>query len=287
MKEGSTPSGGYWTSPLPLPELPLPATVAGDLPCRKCGYNLKTLPSGAVCPECGTAVGISLAKDWLRYSQESWLQELRRGTRLVIAGIVVSLIYESLAHFFVAGLGSFNTELFLTIPGVLILLTGVWMVSRPDPGVGGGTASETWRAWLRILFWCKGAESAALWVYSSLQVVPNVLTAVGAVVSTVLTAGVYFCLLRYLGFLACRIPGEVRERADGLLAYALAATLLASAAMQSIFWFHLTGRVAAFALAIVIWYRLLALITLVLKVMAITFLNRLAGILKDEIAAGV
>ena len=33
-----------------------PPTIETDLPCIKCGYNLRTLPSNGQCPECGEPI---------------------------------------------------------------------------------------------------------------------------------------------------------------------------------------------------------------------------------------
>ena len=37
-------------------------TIAHDLPCRRCRYNLRTLPTDGRCPECGTRVAITLGE---------------------------------------------------------------------------------------------------------------------------------------------------------------------------------------------------------------------------------
>jgi hypothetical protein len=41
--------------------IPAGTTVAGDLPCRRCDYNLRTLPAAGRCPECGESTASSLA----------------------------------------------------------------------------------------------------------------------------------------------------------------------------------------------------------------------------------
>lgn len=41
---------------------PAPLHIDNDLPCYKCGYNLRTLQQDASCPECGTPVRNSVAQ---------------------------------------------------------------------------------------------------------------------------------------------------------------------------------------------------------------------------------
>src|SRR5262245_52264499 len=37
-----------------------PALITTDLPCMRCGYNLRTLGTDALCPECATPVAQSI-----------------------------------------------------------------------------------------------------------------------------------------------------------------------------------------------------------------------------------
>jgi hypothetical protein len=60
--------------------------VVSDIPCRKCGYNLRGLHIDGRCRECGRAVGLSVQGDLLRFSDPGWLRKLQRGARLIIWG---------------------------------------------------------------------------------------------------------------------------------------------------------------------------------------------------------
>src|SRR5687768_15684955 len=48
------------TAPAPAP-VP-PATLQHDVPCVRCGYDLRGLSDDGLCPECGAGIGDSLAR---------------------------------------------------------------------------------------------------------------------------------------------------------------------------------------------------------------------------------
>lgn len=68
-----------------------------DLPCRKCGYNLRTLHDDRNCPECGASVYESARLSRLCGYDQAWLRRLARSTTwLQIAMICFALILSCL-----------------------------------------------------------------------------------------------------------------------------------------------------------------------------------------------
>ena len=58
-----------------------------DLPCRTCGYNLRTLDTAGVCPECATPIAASLRSELLREADPNWLWHMHSGCKLLYWGI--------------------------------------------------------------------------------------------------------------------------------------------------------------------------------------------------------
>jgi|GEM_PF-5376495 len=59
--------------------------IAEDLPCMKCGYNLRTRRAQDICPECGEAV-------WKSMSAYTALPDIRTARRLAGRAFVLALI---------------------------------------------------------------------------------------------------------------------------------------------------------------------------------------------------
>ena len=128
--------------------------VASDAACRKCGYNLRGISTTSRCPECGTAVGVSLHGDLLRFSEPKWLDSLRLGLNLILAGIlvVVGLMIGVIAM----GFGSSSRGLIEAISPVvglcagLLMFGGAWLLTAPDPSGIGEDQYGTSRKIIRV-----------------------------------------------------------------------------------------------------------------------------------------
>jgi len=128
---------------IPEQALAVPLDAAGrvdaDLPCRKCGYNLRGQLAEGICPECATPVGRALQGDYLKFADPKWLETLASGMNWILWGVVVGVITGGLVGggvFLCMALPA-NLVPFLVLPLGLIPLIGYWKITTPDPsGVG-------------------------------------------------------------------------------------------------------------------------------------------------------
>jgi len=120
--------------------------IAEDLPCRHCGYNLRTLSPAVQCPECGTSVGRSVHGDYLRYADPAWVRGLAIGATLVFVATTLQTVYWAvvvgltLKGYLVPGWYWMSTLVTSAIVGV-----GSWLITVPDPGSGGLDARDRTR----------------------------------------------------------------------------------------------------------------------------------------------
>ncbi|MCL4211701.1 MAG: hypothetical protein KJZ68_13685 [Phycisphaerales bacterium] len=112
-------------------------TVEGDFPCRSCGYNLRGLPYGSRCPECGLPM-----RENERWTSGSFLPRLNillppeRGARrrleigflLAAAAMIIMLVVGFIRGLPVQTLGAGHASIILTVAnglwlGAVLLLT--------------------------------------------------------------------------------------------------------------------------------------------------------------------
>jgi len=120
---------------------PSTMTVAGDVPCGSCGYNLRTLSVTGRCPECGASVGQFMSIWGLRFSSIDWLRRIRTGILLVVAamltqyaGIVGGLLYGTFGALGAVGLfAAVAINLWIVIPLTTAMFCGgIWCATTPE-----------------------------------------------------------------------------------------------------------------------------------------------------------
>src|SRR3954447_25278815 len=96
--------------------------------CFRCGYDLRGLPPGGNCPECGLAVERSSVEgDELWHAPPAWLAKLSWGARLVLLAPVLGYVYG--AH--LTGYVTFpRVESHYLAPAAFSLLfaAGAWLI---------------------------------------------------------------------------------------------------------------------------------------------------------------
>lgn len=53
-----------------------PSTITFDLPCPRCGYNLRGLYPAGTCPECALKIELALGEKFFRFASVRWLKTL-------------------------------------------------------------------------------------------------------------------------------------------------------------------------------------------------------------------
>jgi hypothetical protein len=115
---------------------PARTSIAVDIPCCKCGYDLRGLETGSRCPECGTAVSTSLRGDSLFYGDPVWVNRLARGAKLINAGLAVGILGFVLGVViaFTIGRTVVPPDTIVAIISDLLLAAGSWLFTTRDPG---------------------------------------------------------------------------------------------------------------------------------------------------------
>lgn len=64
-------------------------TIRIDMPCARCGQNLKDQPRVGECPACGFDIELSMQGDRLDFAEPWWVVDLHRGARLVFLAALI------------------------------------------------------------------------------------------------------------------------------------------------------------------------------------------------------
>lgn len=194
--------------------LPITQPSPDGKSCMNCGYALDGLALEGVCPECGTAVQLSLRPDRLVFASPQWLRRLYRGfvdLEISVAFLIVSTILggaaTNLGVMAVPPIAVIWVGTALNLLFTLVELWGWWLVTTPPPSrEGSESESVSLHRWVRSLaVSCAGLRLCSL-LLVRLQLVPPSLGALPGAVSSLVFAVLILAASKFFEGLVVRAP---------------------------------------------------------------------------------
>ncbi|KAA0214439.1 MAG: hypothetical protein DYG94_11180 [Leptolyngbya sp. PLA3] len=111
-----------------------PGQIQSDRPCRRCGYNLRGLCNGQVCPECGTSIRSPTSGRFVNNMVDApldYLKRLRLGLGMLSLSVVLG-VTAGIATFFAS-------EPLLPLVGLVcapLWAGGTWLLTEGRPMEG-------------------------------------------------------------------------------------------------------------------------------------------------------
>lgn len=113
----------------------MPEYLERSLRCGTCGYELRGLAMGGVCPECGASVAASLRPHALRWASPEYLATLRRGATLIEVGAVfrvISVVVVWFSGVLIGGQARAMVGVACSLVASVAFVVGWWWLSTPD-----------------------------------------------------------------------------------------------------------------------------------------------------------
>lgn len=132
-----------------MAEVPV-STVADDLACVHCGYNLRGLAYDHRCPECAKPVAGSLRGDVLKHADPDWLAKVRFGCGLKLWNIVFGIL-AGIAGVALVAVGF--PVVILQVLGIAGMALGLWAsfaITTQEPRIALQEDPLTWRRTIRV-----------------------------------------------------------------------------------------------------------------------------------------
>lgn len=192
-------------------------TINCDLPCQRCGYNVRGLSSDSACPECNAPIIAAVYADRMECADPVWLGKLTSGVNnLLLAGLVILIATPVL-----------QVLEWLSIPEIVLWLmgfasasafsafacVGAWQLGTPNQRVAADENHLSHRRIFRSI-----VPSSAITV---LSVIPLYFSYVPGALAIVLSLGAPIGLLgaisawsygQYMQDLATRVGDDVASR---------------------------------------------------------------------------
>lgn len=139
-------AGDFQPTDAPITDVDESTRIATDLPCRRCGYNLRGQQPDGRCPECGESVAWSTGEESLCNCDPEWVNSLAGGTTWLLWGVLAGVVSTVAWTLAIPLLVQSAREGKTSLPGIyagcqlgrlvanLILLVGIWRITSPDPG---------------------------------------------------------------------------------------------------------------------------------------------------------
>lgn len=148
------------------PALPLDQNI----PCLRCGYNLRTLSSDARCPECSAAIAASLSPNLLRFADPSWTSILALAMGIMLISTSIELVFVIVSLFLAESETILSIfQLFEPIHSFVnpLFWLAVFLLGRANPHPPSSPRRFTFRRAMRIaalvaLFSAIVSESSSL-----------------------------------------------------------------------------------------------------------------------------
>ncbi len=134
--------------PPPVPEAVPVQPLATDLPCARCGYNLRGLRTDHLCPECGTPIERSLQGNLLHFADPGWLDTLRLGVALKLWMVVIALVV-GIGGTVAAAVGLFVVQAAMSLVAGALGLWAIWLITAPEPNIATNEDPMSLRRLLR------------------------------------------------------------------------------------------------------------------------------------------
>jgi len=200
--------------------------IAGDLACRRCGYNLRGLNPAGRCPECGTPIGLSCHGDLLRFADPTWVETLARGARLILWGVLASMMGGIAGVILGAVAGQPPLATVIMLGASSVGLWGAWLITRPDPSRVGEDKYVTDRKVVRFALLVGLATQGANLIAQTLPPpsLGMIVLPIIAVVAAIIGVVGQFAQLTYFHKLALRIPDPALSQRARRLRWAVLVT---------------------------------------------------------------